>query len=266
MKRIAAVAGCGILLCANGQPDAAAMFGARESVQSIALSPDGGRLAYLVPTQGQGSRLFTIDVGATDPKGVINVDGEQQRMNGCNWVSNARLVCTTYAVVNAPGLLANASRLVALDSDGRNVRILGQRDSSDQVSTRFWGGGVVDWLPGQDNQLLMEQAFIPEDRSDTLLARKEQGIGVVQVDTATGRSRTVEAPRPNADHFISDGEGQIRLMRTLPPRGSTGMDSSNYIQYYRAAGAKDWVRYGAYNQRTNEGPWPLAVDGKANAA
>jgi dipeptidyl aminopeptidase/acylaminoacyl peptidase len=187
-------------------------------------------------------------------------------MGGCNWVSNARLVCSIFAVVDAPGLLVNTSRLVALDIDGRNVRVLGQRDSSDQIAARLWGGGVVDWLPGQDNQLLMEQAFIPEARSDTLLARKEEGVGVVQVDTASGRTRTIEPPRPNAAHFVSDGEGQIRLMRAVPPRGSTGQDSSISVQYYRPAGSKDWVRLGAYDQRSGQGPWPLAVDGKANVA
>ncbi|MDB5721809.1 MAG: peptidase, partial [Alphaproteobacteria bacterium] len=266
MKRVTAALLCSVLLCANGEPDAAAMFGARENVQSISLSPDGGRIAYIVPTQGQGSRLYAIDIGATSPKVVTSVDGEQQRMNECDWVSSARLVCSTYSVINSQQLLVNASRLVALDIDGKNARILGQRDSSDQVATRLWGGGVVDWLPGQDNQLLMEQAFIPEDRSGTLLARTGQGLGVVQIDTANGHSRTVEGPRPAADHFISDGDGQIRLMRTLPPRGSTGQDSNSFIQYYRTAGSKDWVRLGSYDRATGLGAFPVAVDGKANVA
>ena len=266
MRRLTAAAICSVMLCANGEPDAATRFGARESVQSIALSPDGSQLAYVVPTQGQGSRLYSIPVGTTQPKGVINVDGEKQRMSGCNWVSNARLVCSIYAVVDAPGLLVNTSRLVALDSDGRNVRVLGQRDSSDQLAARLWGGGVIDWLPGQDNQVLMEQVFIPEGRSDTLLARKEEGIGVVQVDTATGRNRTVEAPRPNADHFVSDGEGHVRLMRTQPPRGATGLDSNKYVFYFRSAGSKEWKRLGDYDHRTGQGPLPLAVDGKLDVA
>ena len=102
MRRLTAAAICSVMLCANGEPDAATRFGARESVQSIALSPDGSQLAYVVPTQGQGSRLYSIPVGTTQPKGVINVDGEKQRMSGCNWVSNARLVCSIYAVVDAP--------------------------------------------------------------------------------------------------------------------------------------------------------------------
>jgi len=89
-------------LAAQGQVDPAVAFGARENVEFIALSPDGTRVAYAVPrATGQGSRLMTIEVGGTPPRDVIAVDGIAQRLGGCNWVSNARLVCQIYAVTQS---------------------------------------------------------------------------------------------------------------------------------------------------------------------
>ena len=73
-------------------PEPAVAFGARENVEFIALSPDGTRLAYARPRDGQGSRLMTVVVGSTQPRLVISVDGSRQRLSGCDWVSNRRLV------------------------------------------------------------------------------------------------------------------------------------------------------------------------------
>src|SRR5687767_10008163 len=79
-------------------PEPSLVFGARENVEFIALSPEGSRLAYAIPREGQGSRLMTLDVGSTQPRHVISVDGSRQRLAGCDWVSNRRLVCTIYGV------------------------------------------------------------------------------------------------------------------------------------------------------------------------
>lgn len=46
--------------------DVAAAFGARESVESISLSPDGSKLAYVAPVVGQGSALYTVDLATGD--------------------------------------------------------------------------------------------------------------------------------------------------------------------------------------------------------
>jgi hypothetical protein len=145
--------------------DAAAAFGARETVEGAALSPDGRRIAYLSPREGQGSRLFVADVGSQQPRAVTSVDGRGQRLHRCDWVSNARLVCTIYAVTQLGTELVVANRLIALNADGTNVRNLGQRDSGDQVAARLYGGRVLDWLPGTQDEILMEQLFIPEGRA-----------------------------------------------------------------------------------------------------
>jgi dipeptidyl aminopeptidase/acylaminoacyl peptidase len=241
-------------------------FGARENVEFISLSPDGSRIAYAIPREGQGSMLMTVDVGASTPRHVISVDGRRQRLSNCNWVSNSRLVCTVYAVSETPGELVTATRLVALDMDGSNVKVLGQRDNMDQVALRLWGGSVIDWLPGQDNQVLMSQLFVPEGRAGTLVARDEDGVGVVQVDTMSLRSRRVEPPHQTAVRYLSDGQGRVRIMGIRQLRGETGQASNVITHFFRRAGSSEWVRLGDHNQLTDEGLWPLAVDAARDAA
>src|SRR3569623_3622829 len=215
-------------LCANAEPDAATRFGARQNVQDIALSPDGSRLVYAIAGTGQGSRLLTVQVGSQQPQAVTSVDGVAQRLGGCNWVSTARLVCSLFVVTKlSGGELLPISRLVALDADGRNARQLGQRGSPDQLAARLWGGSVIDWLPGRDNMILMAQLFVPEAKIGTLVQRTGDGLGVVVVDSASGRTRTVEPPRANATRYISDGEGLVLMLTVSPQRGASGQASKS---------------------------------------
>lgn len=276
MKRILIGLAVVTLLTANNQAtpapapatptvEPALAFGARENVEFIALSPDGTRVAYAIPREGQGSRLMTVDVGASTPRHVISVDGRRQRLSSCNWVSNSRLVCTVYGVSDNPGVLVTATRLIALDMDGENVKVLGERDSMDQAYSRLWGGAIVDWLPGQDNQVLMSQMFVPEGRAGTLLARDEEGVGVVQVDTTSLRTRRVEPPHRSAFRYLSDGQGRIRIMSIQQIRGETGQASNVSTHFYRRAGSSEWVRLGDHDGQTDEGIWPMAVDAERDA-
>lgn len=247
---------------AQTHADPAVAFGARENVEFIALSPDGARVAYAVPrATGQGSRLMTVEVGGAQPRDVIAVDGVRQRLGGCNWVSNARLVCTIFAVAETSGTLVVGTRLIALDSDGNNVRTLGEQDSAGQVYGRIWGGTVIDWLPGQENQILMSQVFVPDER--LAAGREELGIGVVRVDTVTGRNTRIEAPRTGAYRYVSDGAGTVRVMGSRVERGDSATNVTTH--FYRAPGSSAWIRLGDYNFLTRQGPWPLAVDRALNA-
>jgi len=144
--------------------------------------------------------------------------------------------------------------------------MLGQRDTNEQVYNRLWGGRVIDWLSGQDNEVLMEQFFIPESRAGTLLARDEEGIGVVQVNTATSRTRRVEAPNANSYRFVSDGAGQVRIMGSMPIRGATAQVGRIITHFYRQPNASAWTPMGDYDVVTRRGPYPLAIDGASNAA
>jgi dipeptidyl aminopeptidase/acylaminoacyl peptidase len=246
--------------------DPAAAFGARESILSIRLSPNGSRIAYVAPTRGQGAGLYVVDLASGESTVAATADGEHQRLGGCGWVSDARLVCSVYVVQRVEGFITTASRLIALDADGRNIQQLGERDSAYQRYARFFGGAVIDWLPGEDGAILLGQQFVPEQRVNTRLERRENGYGVVRVDTRSLGRRTVVDPNPQAIDYVSDGQGTIRIMAVQPTRGETGQLSNEIRYMYRAAGSNAWNDFGAYNVLTRQGPAPAAVDRTLNAA
>lgn len=202
MKRLLVVlAALASPLQAQTPIDPAVAFGARENVEFITLSPDGTRVAYAVPRAGQGSRLYWLEVGSTEPHAVTNIDGERQRITGCSWVSNNRLVCGLYAIGQAAGVVGSGSRLVALDLDGGNFRIVGGQ------TRLLWGGSIIDWLAGHDNEVLMLQA-------------QGTSLAAMRVDTLTGHEAQVEA-NENAGDFLADDQGRVRIMRVQQRRGAT---------------------------------------------
>lgn len=254
------------------QPDdPAAAFGVRESVQSISLSPDGRMLAYVAPSAGQGSILYTVDIAGGEPRAAVRADGVEQRLAWCEFVGARRLVCLTHAVTTIELQLVDVSRLVALDTDGANMRVLGERDSFDQQYQRLRAGRVIDYLPGIENSVLMMQQFVPDARTGSRMGRRGEGLGVVRIDTSNLRSATIEQPREEAIQFISDGRGTIRVMSSQIVSDATGEASNRVDTYYRRQGASTWEALGSYDRdpRTGQrrsGAVPLAVDPQLNAA
>src|SRR5688500_2307798 len=114
---------------AQSQLDPAIAFGARPSVEDISLSPDGTKIAYVAPRAGQGGSVFVATLGGGEPHAAASLDGEPERFGGCDWVSNNRLVCRVFAMMQGTELTP-VSRMVAFDADGKNVKVLAQQESS----------------------------------------------------------------------------------------------------------------------------------------
>src|SRR5277367_3210667 len=79
--------------------DAAAAFGARDTVTHLRLSPDGMSVAYITPAAGQGSMVYTLSLAkGSAPRPILTANGNPERIAQCDWVSNQRLVCEAYGV------------------------------------------------------------------------------------------------------------------------------------------------------------------------
>ena len=134
---------------------AAEAFGKREGIENISLSPDGTKIAYIEPAQGQGNRLFTVDLaGSQVPKAVLSASGDPERLNDCDWVSDLRLVCRIYAVSEIAGERISATRIIAINTDGSNLKTLSKKQGLNADRFAFFGGEVIDFLP-----LLFTQRF-----------------------------------------------------------------------------------------------------------
>jgi dipeptidyl aminopeptidase/acylaminoacyl peptidase len=246
--------------------DAAARFGAREAVANISLSPDGRSVAFIVPEKGKGNSLYTVAAtGGASPKRILVASGEPERLTHCGWVSNDRLMCNIVVVRSDLAAPTVMSRMVALDATGGNVKLVSRREKPDAVDRTYFGGDVVDWLPGEDGAVLMGRVYVPEQRIGTNVSSRLEGYGVDRVDTRTLDFKRVEMPRRQASEYISDGLGNVRIMGTYDIAG-TGYTTETLRYHYRQPGSDKWEGLSQYNVLSRTGFNPYAVDPKLNVA
>ena len=243
---------------------AAAMFGVRERVLQLSLSPDGSHIAYIQPTAGQGSAVFTVAIGTGEtPKRILSASGSPERLEWCRWSSNTRLVCAIYAVQRIAHLIASSSQLISVNAGGGDQKILTRNEGENAAYHSFYGGSVIDWLPEENGAILMQQVYVPESRAGTLIEKRLEGLGVDRVDTTTLATKHIVSPLVEAGEFISDGHGNVRILGTV--RRNTDGYYGKIINYqYRLPDKNGWKTLSQYDSLSKEGFNPYAVDGVLN--
>ncbi|MDB5690958.1 MAG: peptidase prolyl oligopeptidase [Alphaproteobacteria bacterium] len=247
--------------------DAATLFGAREDVSQISLSPGGTKVAFIAPGPGPSSVLYISDVAdGSVPKIALSSDGKPNRIRSCFWVSDTRLVCYLYMVFNTTGEVTDASRIVAVDADGRNLKMLSNGTRADDAYVSMGGGQVIDWLPEENGAILMGRNYVPEEKQATHMNDSREGFGVDRLDTASLSIKSVEAPRRDAIEYISDGRGKVRIMGTRQVAGASGYDRAAISYFYRTKDSNGWKNLGVLNEASREGFNPYAVDSDLDVA
>lgn len=233
-------------LSAQTMPDAAALarkFGMREGVQQASLSPDGRHLAITASLGGRASAVLVMDLqaeGEIKPARILYANGTPERLSSCHWASNSRLLCNAYIVEQLDIGLAYVNRIVAIDRDGGNLKmLLNKRGSGQALGYGLFGGNIIDWSPGEEGHVLMMRQYVPEMSTGSRAAQTEDGLGVDDVDSATLRTKSVERPRQDARQFISDGHGAVRIMGTRATAAS-GYDAGQISYFYRPKKGGPW--------------------------
>jgi dipeptidyl aminopeptidase/acylaminoacyl peptidase len=257
-------------LCASADSptDAAAAFGARPSVEDLSISPDGMSIAYVVPTAGQGSALNVVSLAkGASPRLIATVAGKPDRLGGCHWVSNDRLVCVIYGVVSAALDITSYWRLVAVNADGSNMKMLSTKSNSHSRGIALGGGAIVDWLPEEDGAALMSRWYLPDDHAGSRLGSTKKGLALDWINTRTLATRSIEPPREEVVEYISDGRGTVRIMGVESNRGAAeGYQSGDLNYFYRRDGSLQWQKFGELVGEERNGFEPYAVDHDRNVA
>jgi dienelactone hydrolase len=266
VRSVGAVAMAAVALFAveaNAQSDVARNFGARESVQQISLSPEGKRVAFVAPGPGQSAVLFIANVGGGEAKRILHSDGKPERIRACHWTSETRLVCQIHMLIDDVGKLVSYTRMVSLDVDTKEIQILSARASIDAHRTVQFGGSILDWLPGEQNAVLMTRHFVPDSKTGSRIGSDGDGMGVEWVDTRTLKRKVIERARPLAVEYISDGHGEIRIIGMA--ERSSGQYATGVINYfYRLPGQNDLKPLSKLED--GRGFNPYAVDKDLNLA
>ena len=249
--------------------DPAELYGVREAVEAIDIAPDGMHVVYLQPGPGRTTHVYLHDLAAGGaPRLVVRSDGNPERLRWCRFVTNERLICQITAMNQGTNMLIPFSRLVSVDANGQNLTMLGQRSSFYDARLRQYDGEIIDWLGGRENAVLMQREYVAEaGRIGTRLARSTDGLAVDRVDVRTLRSTRIEVPNRNAGGYLSDGQGNVRIMALPSVRGgATGQLGTRVDYRYRTRGSRDWQPLGSYDSATREGMLPIAVDPALDAA
>ncbi len=244
--------------------DPAVAFGARPYIESIALSPDGRKIAYVTPSIGQASRVVVIDLADPSKMTVaLASSGKPERLGSCGWISDSRIACGVYGVVNDGVGLNYFTRTIAVNWDGSAPKMLSTRQSGYAEYAALGGGQILDTSTGQEGHVLMSRVYVPEGRIGTIVSKAEEGLGVDDVDSVTMQTKRVVKPIPDAVRFMTDGKGQVRIMATADQRADylTGV----YKYRFRAAGASEWQPLSDYSSQTGAGFMPVAIDAKTNS-
>ncbi|MCP5384995.1 MAG: S9 family peptidase [Sphingomonadaceae bacterium] len=268
---LASVAALGLAQAAVAQDDdeIAAVFGMREAVLDISLSPSGDKIAYIAPAGPSAEAVFVVDLAAGgEPKPITQLAEEHAKLTSCDWATESRLVCEITGILVDGSTTIGFSRMIAIGDDGNEAKLLTQRDSSRSLGFRQNGGDVIALdLEGEEDKILMTRQWIKEVTINTRLANDEEGLGVDEVDVVTGRRSRLERPDEAAVGYVADEDGQVR-MKIRQPEESGGMLSNRRIFYYREPGKKSWELLSKVevDSQSYNGLYPVAVESKSNIA
>jgi dipeptidyl aminopeptidase/acylaminoacyl peptidase len=225
---------------AMSSADLAAAFGARASIQQISLSPDGSKIAIIEPIKGRGAALAIGDLTkGVPPKAILTSSGDPEQLTGCRWSTDIRLICGFVMTARVYGTRVGFSRVIAIDADGKNLKLLSAPTNDRAVGIMQNGGALIDWGAGGTGSVLMTRLYVPEETTGTLVANTREGLGVELVETSSLSRKAVEPPRSGAVDYISDGKGNIRLIG-IQSKTSTGYNSNRIAYSYRTADSRDW--------------------------
>jgi dipeptidyl aminopeptidase/acylaminoacyl peptidase len=265
VRRLLLASAIGLLSAAS--PAAAAdlatdakAFSAREAVAHPDLSPDGTSVIYLTPGPGRKTVAVVGDLNSGQFHTMVSSDGDPESLAWCRFASASRAVCRFGALVESKPLgdLLGFSRLIAMDLNGANGKLLGQPQSSHEFALRQSDAQIIDWLGGGDGAVLVNRLYVPEEVLGQAVKRTKKGWGVDRLNVSTLKSDTVESPREAAG-YTTDDLGHVRLMSVTDARDS-GMLTGKLRYFYRIQASRDWKPLFTVTDLDNPEISPLALD------
>ena len=243
----------------------ASLFAKRESAWSVDISPSGGKVFMLAsgPAGSTIGRIYDLATGVAKP--IVGSKSSAEGLNWCEFAGESKLVCNYSGNSRIDGMLVPYSRLVAVSVDGGPMRPLGQKKSDKDATMRQFDGNIIDWLPGDQDAVLMAREYVAEvGTTGTNVSRTSSGMAVDRIDLNKMDFKTIEAPRAEVTGYRTDGQGNVRLAVIDGMRAGSMTGITRYR--YRKQGARDWQILGEYVSRTGEGIYALTVEGQSDSA
>jgi len=258
-----ALAVAAVAAAAQSTDPLAAKFGARETIRSISLSPDGKQAVIVGPRPDGGENAVVIALargGAVVP--IFSSKGHTEQITWCFFVTEGRVICQLYLRDGHDTDVDAATRLVSLAADGSDMKLLSAEAATNAYYNTRFGGDIIDYnVPDKPNSVLMTRWFAPEFQTGTLRSNVPPGLAVEEVDVTTLDRKRVETARESAVWYATDGHGEVRLMGTRPTMES-GYVKREVNFFYRPSDGGPWADLSSMTIDAGQGHGfqPIAVD------
>ena len=270
------LAGCALValsavpaMADDSATDLAQKFGARESIRSVSIAPAGDKAVAVMPLPGEGEAALVIDFATGAAKPILRAGSHNDHLGSCSFVTESQIVCQAMQIQGTGRDVDRFSRLLVVKSDGSDLRILSDPTRGSVYYVSRYGGGLVDLnAPNDPNAVLMQTWFAPEETTGTIASAHKEGLAVEEVDLDSMKRKVIEVPRATANDYISDGQGNVRIMQ-LTRETATGYASNTDVYMARPTPHGAWQPFSTvYNLATglSQGFEPVAVDPQANVA
>jgi len=172
-------------------------FAAYSDFGAVTLSPDGNRIAYTARA-GEKRALIVLDLEKRTMKPILAAEENLFQIRWCSFKTAQRLLCGLRGVDFMKTQPYPVSRLIAINADGSNLRVLIQNGRS---NTSQFQDRVLDWQDEDPSHVLI-QVTPPE----LLLPFPD----VYSLDVNSGRTTKIQVHRNPIRSWYSDDKGVVR--------------------------------------------------------
>lgn len=191
------------------------------AIRNVAVSPDAKQVLYIT---GVGDIEALVTVPTTfdvAPKPIFVSRPGEYDMSWCGWANNARILCGVRATLREGGLLYGISRLVGVDADGSNQKVLIQNSEAGRAQFQ---DEILDWTPNEPDTVLLE---LDADRTGY--------PSIFEVNVNNGRRAIRSREFFPIRNYATDGAGNVRF-------GYGYAANSTVLQYFaRLDNQKKWM-------------------------
>ncbi len=239
----------------SASPPSIEEFAARPKVEDVAISPDGRYLALIQTLDGKAMAVIADRTAGADQTMLpVLAEPEHFKFRWCHWATNTRLLCAFIAMVK-DRIVYSTTRLVAVDADGKNTRVLIQ--NSGEAQGQFQDR-IINWNPGPPNTVLIEadEGLNAEESAGNVQVIGDIGThalpAVFELNVVTGQLRIRQRARDPIRHWITDRHGTVRL-----GWGSSGTTLSYWVHL---DGEANWRRLSKFEVFSREAHFePIAI-------
>lgn len=196
-------------------------FARLPAIRDVTVSPDG-RFIAMIRALDNSSGAYVFDLQTKGSmRAVLGEDKQRHfQLSRCNWANNTRLVCSYLAMNREFGMIYPVTRLVAVNADGSELRVLLQNS---RVGSSQLQDNIIDWTFDSPDTVLISA---DEDRNTF--------PEVYELNVYSGALRLRSRERQPIRSFVSDRAGNVRL--------GFGMEGLSLSYYARLADDNEWLR------------------------